>query len=392
MSDESKSPPQGVLVVLVGLGLLMLAPITLDSWSALQARQQSEAWVELHRARAAAALAEERYDLAESTYQQAMAHAPDSVDLKLEVFDVQMARVAAQPHTVTSEQLSDLAYMLDMSKAARDRSADANWLVARGLLAERRQDAGRAMALYEQAAGANPQAVHAHLAAARLKRAAGDLEDARAAHEAAHKAAPKNLMALNNLGTIEVDLGAVDSGLARFQGAIAIRDNAASRLNAANALSLLKRDKEAIPHLAKAHEMAPGSAEILRRLGLALAADQQPKVASQVLERSLVLEDQPAVRLELGRLALQMKEGDRALGIFSKLVEAQPNALDPLFELGRALKVMGRLPEASVVLTRYVQLAEGRPDQAQRLASVKKAFAPPGTPGAVPEDAPPATP
>ena len=107
-------------------------------------------------------------------------------------------------------------------------------------------------------------------------------EGARAAHEAAHQAAPKNLIALNNLGTIEVDLGAVDSGLARFQGAIAIRDNAASRLNAANALSLLKRDKEAIPHLAKAHEMAPGSAEILRRLGLALAAS--PERARSAIE------------------------------------------------------------------------------------------------------------
>ena len=384
MSDQSNSPPLGVLVVLVALGLLMLAPITLDSWSAREVRHQSQAWVELHRARASAALAEQRYDLAESTYEQAMKHAPESIDLKLELFDVRLARVAAQPSSVKPEHLPELAYMLDISKAARDRSADANWLIARGLLAERRQDAGRAMALYEQAAGAQPTAVHAHLAIARLKRAAGDLEGSRAAHEAAHKAAPGDLEALNNLGTIEVELGAVESGLARFEGAIAIRDNAASRVNAANALSLLKRNKEAIPHLAKAHEMAPGSAEILRRLGRALALDQQLKVASQVLERSLALEDQSAIRLELGQLALEMKQGDRALKIFSELVEADPNGLDPLFELGRALKVLGRLPEASVVLTRYVQLAQGRPDQAKRVAMVKEAFTPPGSPGAIP--------
>lgn len=67
MSDQSKAPPQGVIVVLLGLGLLMLAPITLDSWHARDARLQSQAWVELHRARAAAAMAEERFDLAEST-------------------------------------------------------------------------------------------------------------------------------------------------------------------------------------------------------------------------------------------------------------------------------------------------------------------------------------
>lgn len=384
MSDESKSPPQGVLVVLVALGMVMLAPITLESWRAYETRQQTEAWVELHRARAAAALAQERYDLAESTYEQAMAYAPAPIDLKLELFDVRLARVAAQPRSVTEEGLGELAYMLDMSKAARDRTADANWLVARGLLAERREDATRAVALYEQAATANPGAVYAHLAMARLKRAAGDLQGARVAHEAAHKAAPQNLEALNNLGTIEIDLGSLESGLKRFQSAIAIRDNAASRMNASNALSLLDRVKEAIPHLAKAHEMAPGSAEILRRLGHALALDQQAKVASQVLERSLALEDSPAVRLQLGQLALQMKQGERALQIFSKLVEAEPNGLTPLFEFGRTLKIMGRLDEASVVLTRYVQLAQSRPDHAERVAMVKKAFAPPGSPGAIP--------
>jgi tetratricopeptide (TPR) repeat protein len=362
----------------------MLAPITLESWRAYETRQQTEAWVELHRARAAAALAQERYDLAESTYEQAMAYAPASIDLKLELFDVRLARVAAQPRSVTGEGLGELAYMLDMSKAARDRTADANWLVARGLLAERREDATRAVALYEQAAKANPGAVFAHLAMARLKRAAGDLQGARVAHEAAHKAAPQNLEALNNLGTIEIDLGSLESGLKRFQSAIAIRDNAASRMNASNALSLLDRVKEAIPHLAKAHEMAPGSAEILRRLGHALALDQQAKVASQVLERSLALEDSPAVRVQLGQLALQMKQGERALQIFSKLVEADPNGLTPLFEFGRTLKMMGRLDEASAVLTRYVQLAQSRPDHAERVAMVKRAFAPPGSPGAIP--------
>ncbi len=386
MSDQSKAPPQGVIVVLLGLGLLMLAPITLDSWHARDARLQSQAWVELHRARAAAAMAEERFDLAESTYEQAMAYAPGSVDLQLELFDIRLARVAAQPRSVTAERLPELAYMLDISKAARDRSSDANWLVARGLLAERRQDAGRAMALYEQAAQTQADAVYAHLAVARLKRAAGDLQGSRAAHEAAHQAAPQNLEALNNLGTIEVDQGALESGLSRFEGAIAIRDQAASRLNAANALVLLGRNKEAIPHLAKAHEMAPSSAEILRRLGYSLATDQQHQVATQVFERSLTLEDNAAVRLEVGRLALKMKEPKRALAIFSALVEASPNSLDPLFELGRTLKGMGHMAEASVVLTRYVQLAQGRPDQAKRVAIVKEAFGPAGSPGAVPEE------
>ncbi len=390
MSDESRSPSQAVLAVLVALGLLMLAPITLDSWRGHERTQRSEAWVQLHRARATAALAQGRYDLAESTYQQAMAFAPESIDLKLELFDIRLARVAAQPHAVTPEQLGELAYMLDMSKAARDRTSDPNWLVARGLLAEKHQDAGRAMALYEQAAGANPGAVYAHLAIARLKRAAGDLQGCHAAHEAAHKADPGNLEALNNLGTIEVELGSLEAGLKRFVGAISIRDNAASRVNAANALSLLNRNKEAIPHLAKAHEMAPGSAEILRRLGQALAVDQQTKVASQVLERSLALDPNAAVELKLGQLALQMNEGDRALQIFNKLVEADPQALDPLFELGRTLRGMGRLPEASVVLTRYVQLAQGRTDQAERVAMVKGAFAPAGAAGAIPEPSAPA--
>jgi tetratricopeptide (TPR) repeat protein len=385
MSDESKSPPQGVLVVLVALGLVMLAPITLDSWRAHETRQQSEGWVQLHRARAAAALSQERYDLAESTYEQAMSYAPNSIDLRLELFDVRLARVAAQPRSVTRERLGDLAYMLDMSKAARDRTADANWLVARGLLAERREDANRATVLYEQATEANPGAVYAHLAIARLKRAAGDLPGARAAHQAAHQATPNNLEALNNLGTVEVELGSVESGLGRFVGAIAIRDNGVSRVNAANALSLLDRNKEAIVHLAKAHEMAPGSAEILRRLGHALALDQQAKVATQVLERSLALEDSAVVRLKLGQLALEMQDGDRALQIFSELLEADPNGLNPLFEFGRTLKGMGRLDEASVVLTRYVQLAQARPDQAERVALVKRAFAPPGAPGAIPE-------
>lgn len=384
MSDESTSPPQGVLVVLVALGMVMLAPITLENWRAYETRQQTEAWVELHRARAAAALDQGHYDLAESTYEQAMAYAPSSVDLKLELFDFRLARVAAQPRSVTGEGLGDLAYMLDMSKAARDRSTDANWLVARGLLAERREDATQAMALYDQAAKGSPGAVFAHLAMARLERASGDLRGALVAHEAAHKAAPQNLEALNNLGTVEVDLGSLESGLSRFQGAIAIRDNAASRLNAANALSLLKRVKEAIPHLARAHEMAPSSAEILRRLGHALALDQQAKVASQVLERSLVLEDNAVVRLLIGQLALQMNEPERALRIFSELVEAEPNGLNPLFELGKTLKALGRLPEASRVLTRYVQLAEDQPEESERVAMVKKAFAPAGTPGAIP--------
>ena len=95
------------------------------------------------------------------------------------------------------------------------------------------------------------------------------------------------------------------------------------------------------------------------------------------------------MRLQLGQLAFQMKDGERALQIFSKLVEAEPNGLTPLFEFGRTLKAMGRLDEASVVLTRYLQLAQGLPDEAERVAIVKQAFTPPGTVGAIPTAKPP---
>jgi len=386
MTRASTAPPNALLVILVSLGLLLLAPSALEGWQTRQARERGEAWVELHRERAQAALAQQHYDQAEATLAEALAFAPDAVNVRIDLFGVRLARMAAHPESVTSEDLPLLAYMLDMSATATsDTDSKAYWLVASGLLAERHGNAAKARELYEQASASGLPS--AHLALANLAQATGDMAGALAAHQAALKAAPKSLKALNNLGVVEVEMGKLDDALGHFEAAIALEDNAASRTNAGNALSLLGRHKEAISHLVRAHELSPASAEILRRLGRALRSDGQNEAAIVAFERSLALAPHDDTSLELGQVFMAVGRADRAIERFSALLEAHPTSLNALFELGRALRAAGRLEEASVLLTRYVQMAQGRPDQAERLSAVRRAFAPPGQPGAIPSGA-----
>ena len=159
-----------------------------------------------------------------------------------------------------------------------------------------------------------------------------------------------------------------------FHRALAVRDNAATRLNLGNALA--RTDPAgAVEHLQRAAVLAPRLAEVWRRLGELLSVAGRQQEAEAALRRSLALETSAAALLAVGRLCLATNRLAQALQVAGQLASLVPGVPEPLFIQGMALLGLGRGAEAVAALDGYVRMAAGVPAEAQRVSTAREVLA-----------------
>lgn len=376
MTDNAPSMPRAAarwaIVVPLALIALLLVPVASRSARELARQREVDRAVAAHRTRAEQAIAAGDFRRAAVALGAARALAPTDPRVQLQAWHAELKRAAALPQAIRDEDLDELEYALEVVRSegrltATKLTAQANVLLRRG-------DREKARALLEQARAAEPGNLHALLALAGLHRATGRKVEALEAFEAAVKAAPEDLTALNNLGVHYLELGRTEEGLAMLGRAIAVQDNAASRLNLGEALVKLKRLEEALEHFQRAAALAPRSAEVYRRLGGLLLVGGKGADAERMLLKSLELQQDPVTALDLGVLYQVQGRHEQAAGLLRQVLAVRPDAPEVAYRLGFSLKALGDLPGARDAFQRYLRLAAGRPEEAQKVAEVEKAL------------------
>ncbi len=356
----------------------LLVPIAMKLWQAPSERDEldeRDAMVQVHKDTAAAALAAGDARRAGAALELASMLAPDDVQLHHERLRVAAHRTAAGESVLAEAQLPAVRATLDALDSLDGDAHKAPRLVARARIAAAGNDPKTAERRYREAVEADDTYVYGHMGMADIHRAAGRMTDALTAYERAVEVAPKNVAALNNLGAHYVDLKRYKDGIALFQRAIEAQDNAASRVNLANALANAERTKEGIEHLIRAAELAPGTAQVHARLGAMLALDGRLAEAEASLVKSLELVKDAAVLFRLGVVYQKGERFAHAASAFQELVKVQPNHVEALFELARTVQALGKGAEAAALFKRYLAAAGEDPAQAKRVAEVKQHLA-----------------
>jgi protein O-GlcNAc transferase len=128
--------------------------------------------------------------------------------------------------------------------------------------------------------------------------------------------------------------------------------------------------RNGLPELVQASQLAPQNAAIAMELGKALAAEGQDERAIPVFRHVLELEPESTEAMYQLALALQRaNEVQEAISLLKKVVAAEPNNAEAMTNLGMALCQAQLAKDAVPVLQRSVALAPGSVTAHQDLAA-----------------------
>ena len=325
--------------------------------------------VDGHLKRARAALDGEDFEKAFAALEAAAALSPHGLRIQRESQRALIRRAAARPATITAELAPRLAYAADVLADEADLAAAR--LIVEAQLALTRGEGEVATTKLKDAIAKDPKNPYAHLTLASIERARGDKLAAMGSFEAAVKAAPTNVTALNNTGVAYLEMKRTEEALDLFQGALKVLDNASTRINAADALISLERKAEALEHLKRAVVLAPRAALPLRRLGGLLREMTQNEEAAGVLAQALAIEPDAWTLFTLGVVQQERKQHAEAAQLLARAVQADPTGFAPVYHLAISLQQLGDQAGFVSALKRYLQNSENIPSEAERRKDVQ---------------------
>jgi tetratricopeptide (TPR) repeat protein len=180
-----------------------------------------------------------------------------------------------------------------------------------------------------------------HLRALALKRA-GRLEEARAAFERAHRAAPRDPEIANNYANLLKQLGDREGALELYNGAIAARPNYRdARFNKALLLQSLGKLDEALTLLNALCAADARDARAHSARGAILLASGRHAEAASAFDAALRLQPGLATALA-GRAQVALEQGEgEAGGLFRRARAANPGSPEVLLGMAEALEAEG---------------------------------------------------
>ncbi|WP_027797103.1 tetratricopeptide repeat protein [Paraburkholderia acidipaludis] len=175
---------------------------------------------------------------------------------------------------------------------------------------------------------------------------------------------PQHFDALQLLGTLALQTGHLDEGIALLQTALSINGKqAAIHSNLAFALNARSRHREALGRANQALALMPNFVDALTNRGMALGALDMPAEALESLDRALALKpempeawnNRSCVLRDLGRPEEAVTNCDRALALRPDYAEAWSNR-------GNALSDLNRPAEAEESYRKAIAAAPGLAD------------------------------
>jgi Flp pilus assembly protein TadD len=175
---------------------------------------------------------------------------------------------------------------------------------------------------------------------------------------------PENTLALNDLGVLLAERGAVDAAIAQYQRALEIRpDFPKAHNNLGDALVRRGRTDEAIQHYQRALETQPNFAEAHNNLGIALARRGRTNEAIAHFQQAVRAKpDLVDARYDLGVALQEHGEIDAAIAQLQKALELKPDFAEAHDSLGVALARRGRIGAA---VAQFQKALEIKPELAE---------------------------
>ena len=200
----------------------------------------------------------------------------------------------------------------------------------------------------------------------------------------------------NNVGVALLEQFDYEAAARSFREALKLHPSLdLARLNLAIALFYGGHTADAAAEARTAVERLPDAPQVHYVAGLIARAEDDPDAAAAAFERALKLDPaDPGVKVNLGQIALQQRQYDRALTFFRDAVTAEPYNVTATYSIALALMRSGKPEEGRKAMQQFEQLrdsAYGVTYSQTYLAQGKYAEAIAST-GAEPELVNPATP
>jgi tetratricopeptide (TPR) repeat protein len=126
------------------------------------------------------------------------------------------------------------------------------------------------------------------------------------------------------------------------------------RLRLAEMLLEDKRTPEALPHLERLNQQAPGHPQVQGLLGICRFFQNRPEEARQLMEAAVVhLPKDPSLLIHLAKLDLQQGRGADAEKLLLRVLKLDKSDTEALYNLASALQLQGRTKEAAATLKEY---------------------------------------
>lgn len=303
------------------------------------------------------ALAEGRYGEAMSAFAHAHELAPHDPRVQKAQMRVRVFLMAESPARVGDEALDDVAYEAKLLPSI-DKGIEAVCLAALGNVLARRGDRKGAKEKLEEAVKVDPSSALAHAALGgflmtapeALFQAKEELERARELD----RRAPGPIAALGRIDAARGDLAAATE---RFEEALRIREDPATRLALGSARLQQGKHAEAALDLARVVERDPKNADALSSYGQALLGASKADEAERALRAALLLRRDAPTSIALGFALERLKRPAEALSSFGEVLAADPSSAPALFGAGVASEDLGRIDDALGYYRRLVALA-----------------------------------
>ena len=313
-----------------------------------------------HLRRGDKALAEGRYAESLTAYRHAYEIAPHDPRVQRATMRARVHVLAETPARVGAESLDDTRYeaelLLDL-----DKGREAVCLTAIANALARRGDVEGAKAKLTEALKHDPTSAVAHAARGALLLATNARGEASAELEAALRTKSDFAPALATLGQIRLAEGDLPAAVERLEAALRGGDDFAVRLALGNARLQQQRAADAVPHLQRAAELDPKSADAVSLLGQALLAAGRFADAERALRAAVQIRADEPSQTALGFALLRQKRGEQALAVFRRLLAEDATLASARYGAAAACDELGRREEALADYRRLLALpAEGR--------------------------------
>jgi tetratricopeptide (TPR) repeat protein len=214
----------------------------------------------------------------------------------------------------------------------------------------------------------------------------GRMEEARREWERALEVDPRCAEAHLNLGNLALQEGDADAAMARYRAAIAADSlNPDAYVNLAQVQIDQGEFLQAIETLQPARAIAPGSAAVRFRCGVAMVAIGDDARAKAEFTRALELDRnlEVPVGIWMGRVAERARDWDAAAAAFERVIRADARNVPARLDLARVYEASGRRDRAGQVLVEALRVD---PDNVEAKASLEALSrgAPPPAPEPVP--------
>ena len=345
--------------LLIAGGLLIGLPLTLHLWET-QFDRLNMGSVARHIERGDEALKEGKYLEAISAYGHARELRPTDASIQQNLMRARASLVAEQPMRITGETAEELRYEANFL-FDNDRPRRATYLTVLGNISARTGNTDDARARFESALKADPNSVVAHSATAiYLLNQKDGAEKAKAEFEAVLKAKPDHAVALVGLAQIALADNKPEAAVEKLEAALKLADDFTARMLLGSAKQRLQKNDEAVTQYQRAAQLDPRNAEALRSLGQALLATNKPEEAEKALRASAQLQQDAQTVLALGFALARQNKSDQALGMFSAVLQQNPNDAPAMFGAGTALEGLGKKQDALAIYKKLAAIQVGQ--------------------------------